>query len=149
MSANKNTDTQQQNTQPSHLEWRLLGSYIVFQILNLVNLFLAAVISACLLAFYLALRGETITLLLPWFAAIALPLWLCSSLWVFSLLVRHGVLASPRKKKTIKPSKPDKPGKPGKAARAPASEPANDPKNSDDSPGMLQKIAPLRRLLSL
>ena len=123
------------------LQWRLLGSYALFQVFNLINLLVAIVLSACLLAFVLALRGQTVSHLLPWFLLMAVPIWIGGSYWTYSLLIRYGVLRS--KSNKVKKSKAaPKPVKSAKQVQPP--EPAN-----DDDQGLLSKVTPLRRLFSL
>lgn len=71
---------------------RVTVSYTLFQLLNLISVVLALVISACLLAFVLALEGLTIHHLLPWFLLMAVPLWAGLSYWFYSVTVRRLVV---------------------------------------------------------
>lgn len=103
---------------------RLALGYVLFQVLNLVCVLLAALAGACILAAVLALRGQTIDHLLPWFLVLALPIWLIASFVVYALL---------------QPRAP--------ARRRPAS--TSGPANDDSSEPAQDKVTPLRRLFSL
>lgn len=127
------------------LQWRLLACYALFQVINLINMLLAVLLSACLLAFVLALRGQTIGNLLPWFLLMAIPVWLGCSFWTYCMLIRYGILPAKR----VVPESPSPTKKQSQETSIKNATPKSAPEPANDDTGLSAAMAPLRRLFSL